>query len=63
MRKDDYDEDALLTARNKLVTAHLALQAIADRDDSLLSIERVLDEALRDLSRGLKLDDPDALAA
>jgi hypothetical protein len=52
---EDYDEDALLTARNKLVTAHLALDAIAE-GDALLSIKCVLDEAMCDLDRGLKLN-------
>jgi hypothetical protein len=62
-----YDEDALLTARNKFVTLHLAIQAHADAapdlSDAILSIERVFDEALRDLDRGLKLNEPAALAA
>jgi hypothetical protein len=57
---DTYDEDALLTARNKLVTAHLALHGLAEtidgREDGILSVERVLDEAMRDLDRGLKLN-------
>jgi hypothetical protein len=54
-----YDEDALLTARNKFATVHLALSAIAekapDHEDDLLCVERVFDEAMRDLDRGLKL--------
>jgi hypothetical protein len=62
-----YDEDALLTARNKLVTVHLALHGLAEtvegHEDKILSVERVLDEAMRDLNRGLKLDEPAALAA
>jgi hypothetical protein len=56
----DYDEEALLTARNKIVTAHLALHGLAERvdgpQDEILSVERVLDEAMRDLNRGLNLD-------
>lgn len=64
---NDYDEDALLTARNKLVTLHLAIQALEDaapdHSDEIASIERVFDEALRDLDRGLKLNEPAALAA
>jgi hypothetical protein len=49
-----------LTARNKLVTAHLALhrlvETIDDHQDEILSVERVLYEAMRDLNRGLKLN-------
>jgi hypothetical protein len=56
----DYNEDALLTARNKLVTVHLALHGLAEtvegHEDKILSVERVLDEAMRDLDRGLKLN-------
>jgi len=66
MRNDDYDEDALLTARNKLVTVYLAVLGLADapgHSDAIASIERVFDEALGDLDRGLKLDKPAALAA
>jgi hypothetical protein len=55
-----YDEDALLTARNKLTTVHLALHGLVEtidsHEDEILSVERVLDEALRDLNRGLKLN-------
>jgi hypothetical protein len=63
----EYDEDALLAARNKLVALHLAILALAeaapDHSDAILSIERVFDEALGDLDRGLKLNEPAALAA
>jgi hypothetical protein len=56
----DYDEDALLAARNKLVTVHLAIQGLAEtiagHEDEILSVERVLDEAMRDLNRGLNLN-------
>lgn len=54
----NYDEDALLTARNKLVTVHLALHGLVEmitgHEDEILSVERVLDEAMRDLNRGLE---------
>jgi hypothetical protein len=62
----DYNEAALLDARNKLVTVHLAILGLAETiagHDEVLSVERVLDEAMRDLSRGLKLNEPAALAA
>jgi hypothetical protein len=56
-----YDEDALLTARNKLVTVHLALHGLGEtvegHEDEILSVERVLDEAVRDLNRGLRLNE------
>jgi multidrug resistance efflux pump len=56
----EYDEDALLTARNKLVTLHLAIRGLNEtidgHEDAILSVERVLDEAKRDLDRGLKLN-------
>jgi hypothetical protein len=47
--------------RTKLVTVHRALagmveERITDHDDEILSLERVLDEAMRDLHRGLKLN-------
>ena len=51
---------ALLDARNKFVTAHLALHGLMERDghsDELSSVERVLDEAMRDLDHGLKLNE------
>jgi hypothetical protein len=54
------DESAVLTARNKFKALHLAILGLAettpDREDEILSIERVFDEALADLDRGLKLD-------
>jgi hypothetical protein len=62
----EYSEAALLAARNKLVTVHLAIQGLAEivgHEDEILSVERVLDEAMRDLNRGLKLNEPAALAA
>jgi hypothetical protein len=62
----EYSEAALLAARNKLVTVHLAIQGLAEtivgHEDEILSVERV-DEAMRDLNRGLKLNEPAALAA
>ena len=62
-----YDEDALLAARNKLVTVHLALHGLVEtvdgHEDQILSVERVLDEAMRDLDRGLRLNEPVARAA
>ena len=62
----EYDEDGLLTARNKLATVHLALHGLADtvdgHEDQILSVERVLDEAMRDLDRGLRLNGPFAEA-
>jgi hypothetical protein len=57
----EYNEDAILAARNKLVTAHLAVhglaETIAGHEDEILSVERVLDEAMRDLDRGLKINE------
>jgi hypothetical protein len=57
----EYNEDAILAARNKLVTVHLAIhglaETIAGHEDEILSVERVLDEALRDFNRGLNLSD------
>jgi len=62
-----YDEDALLTARNKFATVHLALHGLVEtidgHEDEILCVERVLDEAMRDLNRGLKIDQPVARAA
>ena len=59
--------DAASAVQNKLVTLHLAILALAettaDPDGRINSIERVFDEALRDLDRGLKLDEPAELAA
>jgi hypothetical protein len=56
-----YDEDALLTARNKFATVHLALHGLVERidghEDEILCVERVLDEAMHDLDRGLKLNE------
>jgi len=55
-----YDEDSLLAARNKFITVHLALHGLVEtigHGDEILSIERVLDEAMRELDQGLKLDD------
>jgi hypothetical protein len=58
----DYSEDALLTARNKLVTLHLAILGLAEKveghDDEILSVECLLYAAMRDLDRGLKLHEP-----
>jgi hypothetical protein len=55
----EYNEAALLAARNKLVTVHLAIQGLAEtisgHEDKILSVERVLDEAMHDLNRGLQL--------
>jgi hypothetical protein len=46
---------------------HLAIHGLAEtvagHDNEILSVERVLDEAMRDLNRGLKLNEPAALAA
>jgi hypothetical protein len=57
---EEYDEGALLDARNKLVTLHLAILALEDtapdHSDEIASIERVFDDAMRDLDRGLKLN-------
>jgi hypothetical protein len=59
MNADDYDEDALLTARNKLHVLYLAINRLVETAPEpakgILSIERVFDEALCDLDRGLKL--------
>jgi hypothetical protein len=56
---EEYDESALLDARNKLVTLHLAILGLEgtapDHSDEIASIERVFDDAMRDLDRGLKL--------
>jgi hypothetical protein len=63
----DCDADALMAARNKLVAVHLAIHGLAEtvagHDDEILSVESVLDEAMRDLDRGLKLNEPVARAA
>jgi hypothetical protein len=58
---------AVQAARNKLVTVHLAIPGLAEtivgHEDEILSVERAPDEAMRDLNRGLKLNEPAALGA
>lgn len=62
----EVDVDTLLEARNKIVTAHLAISGLADKcpdyEDEILCIERVLDDGLRDLYSGLKLGPEEAAA-
>jgi hypothetical protein len=54
----DYDDGALMAARNKLVAVHLAIlglaETVAGHEDEILCVERVLDEAVRDLNCGMK---------
>jgi hypothetical protein len=63
----DYDDDALMAARSKLVAVHLAIHGLAEtvagHDDEILSVECLLYAAMRDLGRGLKINEPVVRAA